>query len=390
MKSTKVAEKRKKELEKECWDDISWAKKAVLDDHRKECVTPMRRVCKVAIKYDMLECAAISATFLANYYYTSQSHPSIGKKYDKIAKRYRELSYLEKELLADLQPLKHKLNSNYRLTAPVIEQLKTFVDHAEKCTKLGSPKLASHCYIPMIRYYEILGDFDKMKLLCEEAIEATTKTGRQHQYHYVSAQIALYEERYDDAHKFINKALKAVNQGTNTYCAYNLTSIKTDFYSGQYDQILPKLRPYKWKLASDKQFQEWYIIIKGYLYFLIPDQSFKLGKSMSEIYIFDRDKGGIELNLIIVYYLYYLRNDRAKLIDSEDAIDRYMRRHTEKAHLSFFKFLVSTIKFGFKNAVVELRLQKEIEHVRRSVTNVDIELVPYANLIDIILSELKD
>lgn len=388
MKLEVVAKVEPKEIEKECWKAIEAAKIAALDNLRGPHVQNMRRVCKLSVKYHMLECASISSTYLAHYYYNSHTHKSIADRYFAIAKEYQHLSTVANELLVDLQPLKYKLNASFNLTESLKAELEAFVRKIERYLELDNPTISYYCYMPLIRYYEVIGDLQSMKKLCEEAIIKTEQIGRKHHFQNIAAQIALREEMFHEARLQINQALTALPEGTNTYSYFLITAIKIELYDNNLDKAIRLLGQNKWKKVSDRKLHEWEHIIKGYLDFLSPDRTFRIGKFLNEIYIVDRDKGGIHLNITVIYFLYYLKRNRAKLVDVQDAIDRYQRRYTQGAHKAFLKFLVSVIRYSFKRHVVELRMQKVMKEVRQTAPDIDIEVVPYAMLMDKVLDEL--
>lgn len=388
MELKMISRVQPKEIEKDCWKIIQAAKVAVLENNRGAYVQQMRKVCKLAVKYDMLECASISSTFLAHYYYNSHTHRSIADRYFSLAKKYQVLHTIENDLLIDLQPLKYKLNATFNPSKKIKEELKCFADKIEKYLELDSITISTHCYMPLMRYYELIGDNDRMKALCEEAIIKTEQNGRNHHFQNVAAQIALREERFDEAKLQINQALTALPEGTNSYSYFLLTAIKIELYDNNVDEAIRLLNQNKWKKVSDRKLHEWEHIIKGYLDFLSPNRTFRIGKFLNEIYIVDRDKGGIHLNITIIYFLYYLRRNRAKLVDVQEAIDRYQRRHTKGAHKAFLKFLVGVIRYNFKRQVVELRMKKVMKEVRQAAPDTDIEVFPYSMLMDKILDEL--
>ncbi len=127
---------------------------------------------------------------------------------------------------------------------------------------------------------------------------------------------------------------------------------------------------------------------------------FKLSKFLNEVPHYSKDKKGMNVPILVLQLLFYFQqNNCNKVIDRLEAIEKYCSRYLCKDKSMyrsncFIKMLLQIPKAGFqKTAVIKKAssyLQKLNEHpIALANQAYEIEIIPYEDLWELILSELK-
>jgi hypothetical protein len=371
----------------QCWGLIHKTKLAFSRGEFEQVSIDLRRMIKKAIAFDLLQPVAIMSQDLSHYYYNVEKHKSLGKKYFEIAKKFRKLTNLEANLLIELQPIRYSINKKMKPSSDQMNELKAFVEKVEPWLSYQSPTLSAHIYQPTIAYYHQIGQIQKAVSYCDAAIEQLKPLGWEHSFYYTKAHIELENEAYENSQKAIISASAIVGKTSINWYYYRLMEIKICLYAGHYEEALQLFEKTNWRLSKDPKIIEYSYILKGYLNFLIPELDFKLGRYLNEVVIFKGDKAGLNISTLIIYFLYYLRRDRARLIDEYDAIECYARRNCQGRSRLFLKILCAFIKYGFKPDVIELRMSKDIKQLNDQKPNIDIEFLKYEKILNLIYHE---
>lgn len=109
---------------------------------------------------------------------------------------------------------------------------------------------------------------------------------------------------------------------------------------------------------------------------------------------FSADKKGMNINILILQMLIYLRrNDRAAIIDRIEALRTYAYRYLKKDSTTrrselFFRMLYLLTKSAFDVEEVERRspgIFRQLQATPRHIAAVDIEVVGYEGLWGLVL-----
>ena len=148
-------------------------------------------------------------------------------------------------------------------------------------------------------------------------------------------------------------------------------------------------------------------IFEAYLAFLVtikvlPEttfpSNFRLAKFLNEIQVFNQDKSGMNVSVLVVQCLHYLADhDEDQCLQRVDALAKYRTRYLthESAFRSytFIRMLESIPKMGFQASQIEQRARPLLEALRAHPSettnqNHEVEIFPYEALWDIVLRSL--
>lgn len=372
-------------VEQEFWTIVSKAKAARLKDAwtskaGEDYVRLMRIVCSKSVKYNMIELACISASYLQEYF-SIKRDARLEKKYTKIALKYYELAMIEKKILIDKEPLRSKLNQNLVPRASLLKRLKAFVDEYEIYIDCDSPTIINHALIPIIRYYEAINDIPKMRQLCEIGISKLEPYNKHHNYKYIFSQILLIEGDIKRAVEVSTESLTYMPNGSAKHCFYAVSAIKAHLYNKDYISANEIHQQTNWIETPEGLVREYDYLIRGYLD-IFTNTNIRLGRFLNEINLYSKDKQGVNINRYIIYFFFYLQRDKNKLYDFADALDSFRRKWARGRDRHFLKVLCGAIYYDFKVDVIKLRLKDEIKQINKYRVNPDVEFAPYGDLLE--------
>ena len=133
---------------------------------------------------------------------------------------------------------------------------------------------------------------------------------------------------------------------------------------------------------QQKLFRLYEVMYNNYEYGLAAKKDFKYAKLDNELKVFNTDKQGHYFNMVIIQILLLYATDKARLIDKEPAIHRYVYHHsTRRSRIrALVTGLTSWIKSGFKKDLDPLIEKLE----SMEPYSVDLEIIPYPTLVKIL------
>jgi len=193
-----------------------------------------------------------------------------------------------------------------------------------------------------------------------------------------------------------------------------MTVLKAQLYSRKYEEAVELicriiLSPKFSKL--NEYYHEIFFTTLGYIYLLfdsgfIKDSTnlkeklpeFKLGKFLNTTPVFSRDKMGINVSILLMHVAYLLqRKDFNAIIDRTDSLNQYAYRYLRKDD-SFrsncmIKMVIQMTKADFNQVRTErytsdLRKQLSSVNLAGSGENIEIEVIPFEVLWDIMIKAL--
>jgi hypothetical protein len=127
---------------------------------------------------------------------------------------------------------------------------------------------------------------------------------------------------------------------------------------------------------------------------------FRLGKYLNSVPIFSKDKRGINISILLLHIAFLLqRKDYNTIIDRTDSLNqyayRYLRRDDSFRSNCMIKMVIQMTKADFHPARTErytadLLIQLKSVKLAGSGENIEIEMIPFEVLWEIMLKSLKD
>lgn len=152
--------------------------------------------------------------------------------------------------------------------------------------------------------------------------------------------------------------------------------------------------------------QEYWKIWEAYVNFLVvagriePKEDwaklpkFKFARFFNNVPSYSRNKNGMNIPILILQALYFIVEGKyGKVVDRTEALERYCSRYLKDdenlRHNCFFKLLVITVQANFHKGATERKATTVYNRmINAKERSIDIEIVPYEVLWDIVLEHL--
>jgi hypothetical protein len=288
------------------------------------------------------------------------------------------------------------------------EQIKPLMDG------YGSYKLQMYGYLVGLIRFTSVKDYASAIAFCDEAIaffnerpyEARTPLQI---FHYQNLIGNIQMGRFFAGQVSAHECLRFLQEGTFNWFKYQELFLSLCFHSKEYEQADKTLQMIfghpRFQFLPDNAKEIW-SIYESYLYFLhnmgqVESKialKFKLDRFERSTPIFSKDKGGLNVAIIIVRILILLAEKKhRKFIDEVDAINQYCYRHLRgeqtKRSYYFIKMLLVIPFAQFDAKQVEIKtklLRQKMEVYPFNVENQanEFEIVPLETLWNLILARL--
>lgn len=278
--------------------------------------------------------------------------------------------------------------------------------------KKGRHNINRFIYIIIICRYTVEHNYEKIIHYCDEALESFPKNHpniRSLSFVFLlnktSALIPL--NRLEEAKRIARETLQIVPKHSFNWHLILLKRIVVCLHAQDYQEAYELFKAHERKKCVYPIIQEYWNIIKGYLYFLIQrnyiqpyaNERFSLGKFLNEMPIYSRDKAGNNINILIVQILIQMvREQYPRIIDRVDSLREYARVYTrneesKRANI-FIKMIMKMEAARFHRQRTEIKTQKLAETLTatplRMGQNLAIEIIPFPVLWGEMLSILEN
>lgn len=279
-----------------------------------------------------------------------------------------------------------------------------------------SYKLNMYAYMIGLIRFTTVNDHEQALPYCEKAIQffqARPYTAQ------VPLQIFCYQhlmsnlhlQRLEEAKASARRCLEFMQEGTFNWFKfkeiYLLLLLRVRQYASAGTVLSHALEHARFEFLPDNVKELWRIY-ESYVYYLtllekmtfpMKKKKFKLAKFINEIHIFSKDKGGMNIAILIIKFLSLLHERKyARVLDEVEALEQYNYRHlrgknTQRSYY-FLKMLlqIPAGHFSAREAAAKaeryLHLLKNIPIQLVNQTH-EIEIIPYEDLWEYILEFLR-
>ena len=199
-------------------------------------------------------------------------------------------------------------------------------------------------------------------------------------------------KKHEEGKQAAVECLEISDEGTVNW--FKTLELKTILYlhTGQYQKafdIYDRVRKHKDKKYLQQTYQEMWLLIEAYLYFLIANGhiaplstttadlgEFKISKFLNKMDLYGKDKEGLNIPTLIIKIILLLSEKRTdEIIDYLEALNKYRVRHvdpTAAAYRSheFMKVLEQLPKTNFNATLFEAKTMEFIENIKAVPVNV--------------------
>ena len=381
----------------------------------------LEKAIEVSIKQEFTENVIISSRRLIIGYGSEMYNKYKYNKYLEIQGKYINIYMLEikaQNYFFELQ--KTNINS---LTIPSEKLIQKTIMYSRELENESEIKTSFYLYnkyrINAI-YCEYVKDYNTLLNISNQAILELTSSENRFPKEISNIKIrimlALIQMgKLGEAISFGEKASLKTVPNSNSWFRINYYIVKAYIYSGEYNlaiQLLMIIRD-KGILKKFPNYTEIVYTLLGYMHLLINSKyitlpkkilnnlpDFKLGKYLNSVPIYSKDKYGINVSILLMQVGFLLlRKDYNTIIDRIHSLKqyayRYLRRDDSFRSNCMIKMVVQMTKADFhpvrtERYTADLFKQLKSVNLAGSGENIEIEVIPFEVLWEIMLKSLKD
>lgn len=395
-----------------CFRNFSIYKTLLINFKRRAAIEIAETLLPKLIKAELHGFAHITANDLLNHYSSIETSRTLHHKYQKIALEQIEL--VQAEAIVRKYHAKIALIGNRRESFDK-RAIQQFVEAMEQTTlylKLKSNHIQRLVYSIIIARYIVEYDYDKIIDYCDQALSSFSPkhpNGKSFKFSFLHKKIpALVAKKYFEEAKNMAKTIgRMVPKGSfNWHLALN-RRVYICLHAGDYQEAYDLYKAHQQQDCLSEVMQEYWEILRGYIYFLIKvgkikaykKEKFSLGKFLNEVPNYSKDKAGNNINILIVQILILMQQDSyGRIIDWVDSLAVYARTYTrnpetKRANL-FINMIIKMEANAFHRTATERKTQKLYTQLKntpiRLGQNLAVEVIPYEVLWAEILQMLED
>lgn len=380
-------------------------------------LTLANKLLRTSEKFDFILLCMDIASYLRIQYGLRESNDKRFREASQQFEHFRKV--YDAECLAEelYTTLVVRTVNNRSAQAEVNELAKEYYERIqEPMRQYHTYKLQMYGYMIGLMYHTSLSDYHNALLYCEKAIaffkdrpyEARVPLQIFYYQHLVcNIQLRQFEEGKESARQCIN----LMQEGTFNWFKYRELYLHLLLHTRRYDEAADLLRQTvehpRFEFLPENAVEIWRIY-EAFVYYLgnvgkleqQPKSKFKLARFISDLWIFSKDKSGMNIAVIIIKWLTLLQEKQyGKVLDEVEATDQYCYRHLRgentKRSYYFLKMLLQIPMGQFERKSVEPKAARFLEKLNAHPLQLanqtyEIEIIPYEDLWEIVLESLED
>ncbi len=374
------------------------------------------KLLRTAERFDFTLLCMDIASYLRIQYGLRESNP---KKFEEASHRFEYFRkvYDAEALAEELYTLLLVRMVNNRSALPeVVVLAREYCERIQPyLEQYATYKLHLYGYLIGLTYFTAQNDYAGALTYCDKAIqffEARSYEAR------VPLQIFYYQQlichihlrQFEQGKEAAKRCIRLMQEGTFNWFKYRELYLHLLLHTHHYEdaaQLLHStLEHSRFQFLPENVVEIWRIY-EAYIYFLsrigkvtqAPKGKFKLAKFINEFSIFNKDRSGVNVAIIIIKWLMLIQERQfGKLLDEVESTEQYAYRHLRgentKRSYCFVRMLLQVPLGQFERKTVEERTAK-LKDTLRSVPlqlanqTHEIEILPYEDLWDMVLSLLE-
>ncbi len=367
-----------------------------LNDHEKELVKGLKQAKKLNEFLFYHKFATVLHSYLLLYKQDKRQSKKVEKEID-LAMGLIHAQEVCRHAYANTAYL---VNRNRKLNKPQSALLEQYSRQVERFISFRNPKISIYGYQVLIAEAYANGSLQEVIIICKDAINLfeEKETGKLPHFYadIVPALVGL--QQYKEAISMCSKGKQIIKGRRYTWSVlayYKLTAL---LHSRKYKRAYTEFVGLEKSKVINPAMNEQKAIVKGFFKVLHNSglvqgvKSFRLSKVLNEVPIFDKDKYGNFINILILKIIIGTQENKLKLIEEAEAITKAYQRYCDKGTREqiFLRMLLRIPAKGFHRSLIEPACAadlKKLSNLPQSARNLDI--VPYIDLWAIILNGLK-
>ncbi|GLR19756.1 hypothetical protein [Portibacter lacus] len=377
---------------------------------------------KVSKKYGFTDLNYLLTSILTDHYVAIAFDKTKYKKYKKFKNYYLKAMIAEN----DIQELQAIFNMDLSKSSSGLNE-KELHEHAENIKTIRKTQKEIHtyrynlyAYLYQINFFLETRKYTELITLADEALHFFKKQGINSMDAELMIKIRaglayfMLKDYKSAENNFITLNKISRPYTTNWHSTYNYLSslyINTERYHDTYDILSIVFNSPNFEKAHPILVQL-FKIKEAYFHFLIelgkidpskskekPLRKFRLGRFLNETPIFSKDKRGVNISILIIQMILLVQNKKhGEIIDKLDALNMYSHRYLRSDNTfrsnCFIKMLAKLPDADYhpirwERYVKKYRQRLEEHPFELSYHNIDLEVIPFETLYELVLEMLK-
>ena len=367
---------------------------------RKAAIKVAEETFGKALKHEFTPIILSLATMLRRHYGIIVGDRKKMLQYHAIHEEYNQILRLEEAAEFFFVDLRSNFPKSKKGTEHLIVTAQQYVDELRPhLGQINSYRFHLLSYHVILALEQIKGNAKHVIKACEEAIEyfqdrpkAPKSTLFTFYYHQIPSLIQVGEEQK------LAEVLKACStlttKGQHNWLITQQYRIIALFYQKDFESGLQAIQTTKTNAKKHESIYEMWVILEAYAAFL-TGQKFRLQKFLNEVPTYEKDKRGMNINILIIQILYSLQRKKyEQIVEKVEAIRsysyKYLREDDTYRSNCFIRMLLTLKPCGFKRSMVEKRAYELLEKMSAApIRDIDVEPVSYEVLWGKVLELLK-
>jgi|GEM_PF-563091 len=396
----------------EAYRNLSISKTLLTVGMRAEAMEVVRLLFQEAVRYRFTE-VILSAARMLRYNASLQGTGEELLIYDKAAENARLELDAEIESEKVMEDLNLEIRFSYSNRQDLLNRISVQNERLKALTgRFQSHVLRLNSYRIGIRYFEYNRNFRGMIEVCE-ACEQYIDANPQFRQNSRYAEMALFKmdaclhlQDYRKGQEYASVCLRYFNRGYPNWFVFMeyffLLCLQTRNYESSIKIFRDVTSHAKFRNLTPERKEKWKLF-EAYLNFAVPlelaDPDFKLYKFINEVPIYNKDKKGYNVSILIAQFMLLLNmKDMDRLLLKKDSFNSYFSRYINKnvnyRSYYFAKMLMIVLRYNFNplksRAISQKFLVKLKARTNRYRGDLEsLEVIPYEQLWKEVISRLE-
>ncbi len=336
------------------------------------------------------------ASIIHYYCFVVKQDAKAGKNAAKELAIAKQLRDIEERAKFGYTELTYKLNRSKRISETIRKELNEYCIEFKPLIKLKNITISLYIYSMLIIQSYLTLSFKSVIEYCEEAICLSKEKGlnKSHQFASLMMPALIISKQHQKASSIIEEAKIRIPGKRYSWSIYVYFETINLIHAQAYEQAYQRLLEADQKEQINPAMKEQWQIAKGFFQILsnggyIEDAiRFRISKILNEVPIFSKDKYGNFINILILKIILGIQENRIKLIEEREAIEKAYQRYCFKGSREqvFLRILLRVPVHRFKRERVEKACQEDFKKLEGLVMNAEnIDVIPWAKLLEIVL-----
>ena len=379
---------------------------------REEAIAILKPLYEDSLRFRFTDLILVSARML-RYHASLTGTKEEMDEYDRVlTETIRELDV---EMFSEkvIEELNLEARFSYSTRKDLVKRTKDYYDRLLLLAERNKSHLLQlNCFRAGIRYHEFVQDYQGLIRVCESCEEYL----HQHPVFYQQARFAemalfkmdacLHLQDYERGREYAAICSAYFSKGTPNWFVFMeyffLLCLQTRNLEACRDVFREVTRHARFRQVNPERKEKWKLF-EAYLQFILPesltDKGFRLYKFINEVPIYNRDKKGYNVSILIAQYMLLLKmNDYDRLLLKQDSFrnyfSRYVKKKTNYRSYYFSKMLLAVLRYNFHAGKTEQITRKFLSRLRSHSGRYQgdlesLEVIPYEQLWSEVMEKLK-